>query len=176
MTTYISPAMRAQTAAPHKIYHSFIKLFLLTALLLGTAAIAFYFAAAIQGTKPAGAPIEKSVWLLLAAGGAGLFFFLLRALPKWLVFGSPVLTISKEGLTFRGKPLMPWGEITENHWQSAGGFGLTTGAALHVRTPRQRIRRESLTFNCSAEEYMRLCELYAEGGSADPASPRLGSA
>ena len=176
MTTYVSPAQRAQTAEPHKIYHSSIKLFLLTALLLGVAVVAFYFAASIQRAEPAGAPIEKSVWLLLIAGGAGLLFFLLRALPKWLVLGSPVLTISREGLTFRGKPLMPWGEITENHWQSAGAFGLTTGAALHVRTPRQRIKRESLTFNCSADEYMRLCELYADGGGADPASPRLGGA
>ncbi|MFT4180956.1 MAG: hypothetical protein QM636_03450 [Rhizobium sp.] len=162
--TYISETMRSQLARPHPIYHSVIKLALLTILLLGTSAVALYFAQRIFSEAPAGAPLDRPVWLLLIVAGAGLLFFCVRALPKWLTIGAPALIISQDGLTFRGKPLMRWQEITENEWVSLGGFGITTGAALHVHTPDRKIKREAITFNCSAREYMRLCELYQHGG------------
>ncbi|MGY5779599.1 hypothetical protein [Rhizobium sp. LEGMi135b] len=167
MTTYISPSVRAQLAQPHIIYHSMIKLIILTIILLGTTLVALYFADKTYSATPAGAPLDKAVWLLLIVAGCGLFFFLVRALPKWLTVSSPVLTISQDGLTFRGKPLMPWSDIIENEWVSLGGLGITTGAALHVRTSQQKIKREAITFNCSAKEYMRLCELYEHAGQQE---------
>ncbi len=152
--------MRSQLSGPHAIYHSVVKLTLLSILLLGTSAVALYFAHQIFSKAPADAPLDRPVWLLLIVAGAGLLFFCLRALPKWLTLGAPALIISQEGLTFRGKPLMRWHDIIENEWVSLGGFGITTGAALHVHTSDRKIKREAITFNCSAREYMRLCELY----------------
>ncbi|MFK3781515.1 hypothetical protein [Agrobacterium sp. NPDC089420] len=165
--TYISTTMRGQLSGPHAIYHSVVKLTLLSVLLLGTSAVALYFAYRIFSK----APVDRPVWLLLIVAGAGLLFFCLRALPKWLTLGAPVLIISQEGLTFRGKPLMRWQDIIENEWVSLGGFGITTGAALHVQTLDRKIKREAITFNCSAREYMRLCELYehSSGQHADDA-------
>lgn len=176
--TYVSKTMRSQLSSPHAIYHSVVKLTLLSILLLGTCGVALYFAYRIFSKAPAGAPLDRPVWLLLIAAGAGFLFFCLRALPKWLTLGAPVLMISQEGLTFRGKPLMRWHDIIENEWVSLGGFGLTTGAALHVRTLDRKIKREAITFNCSAREYMRLCELYEQssGQHTDDAPAAHGGA
>lgn len=166
---YISPAMHEQLSEPHEIHNSPIKLAILSVILLGTTLVALYFAWDIHRSSTSGGSIDKPVWALLAVAGAGLFFFLLRALPKWLTLGTPALTISREGLTFRGKPLMRWDDIIENEWVSLGGLGITTGAALHVRTASLKIKREAIAFNCSSAEYVRLCELYSQAGFEDRA-------
>jgi heme/copper-type cytochrome/quinol oxidase subunit 2 len=167
MTSYVSPALREQLSEPREIHNSVIKLTLLSIILLGVAVVALYFAWKIQNASPTGAKIDKSVWLLLGVAGAGVFFFLLRALPKWLTLGSPVLIISREGLAFREKPIMRWEDITENEWVSLGSMGITTGAALRVRTADRKVKREAITFNCSAAEYARLCELYENASVED---------
>ncbi len=94
-----------------------------------------------------------------------------RALPKWLSLEEPHITISREGLEFRGRRLIPWAAIEENIWLENRilGHDLRARILLVVKEGEQDrlLKADALGLNVDRAEYQRLCALYS--GRSPPA-------
>lgn len=164
--SYLSRAALEQLSRPWVIRYSFLSLLLKTALMAGAAA-GFFVAAFSMFMKTApGASPEPSLWAFLGLGCLCLLAVIRGALPIWLAIGQPALTISREGLAFRGKPLIPWSEIESNNWSSMTYLGITMSSGLVVKAAGRKIRVDSGFFKCSGEEYLHYCELYEAASKA----------
>jgi len=179
--TILSPAAREQLGQPRAIGYSVPK------MAVGTALLAAFFLLFLWAGWKLFFVISKTdpdrigYWFALVAGGVFGLMVLRTVLPAWRGLGKPVVSISKEGLTFSGKPLIPWAMIKENSWHKtyAGGF-ITVSSSIRIRGTDGQIPMlgkwnytsfgggfydfDSFLLACSSKEYLQVCELYSAAG------------
>jgi len=155
--TLLSPAALEQLNTPHHIYYSQMRLIFFTALLGGFAAL--FLLAGLKVFLTEGMS-SRAAMGFTGMGTLFLLFMVFRTLPSWRGLGEPAVTISKEGLRFRGETLIPWSNIDENDWQATGVLGVTSAADVHLRVSGRRRKFQALFFKCDGDEYLHYCNLY----------------
>ncbi|MCL2716629.1 MAG: hypothetical protein FWD68_19210 [Alphaproteobacteria bacterium] len=171
--TYISPAARDQFSAPRHIFYSPVRILYFAVLLLALGALFFYFAYS-EYSPP---HLSQAFWFAASAvaivGTAGCFLIL----PALLGLGRPALTISREGLKFRGGERIPWESISENVWQEqrAGIFSPVANRMIRLRVNGRRVVRRAQFLKCRGEDYLHSCAEYsgAAAVSSGPSSATL---
>ncbi|MCL2714433.1 MAG: hypothetical protein FWD68_07615 [Alphaproteobacteria bacterium] len=152
----LSQSALEQLNKPHHIYYSKLKLIFFTAL-IGVFAAIFLLGGLMTSLKKGGG---GSAVMFMGLGVVLLVMMIVRTLPSWRGLGEPAVTISIEGLRFRGETVIPWSSIEENDWHSQGIMGVTSAANILLRAGRPKRKIQALFFKCDGEEYLHYCNLY----------------
>jgi hypothetical protein len=158
MQVYVNNQTGTQVQQPFPVYRSPTKLAVVGILFLtfGTLCIIGVTEELLKPSK--GNPVNLYFGIGIGVLITGLFIF--RFLPMVLPLGRPAIILSKEGIEFRGEPLIRWQDITENTWYQQKNAGITTGSVV-VRAGKRKVSIDAFTLAISEKEYMRLCDLYA---------------
>lgn len=141
------------------LYRSPVKIGVLSAIVLGFAATLGWIALE-RYTHRASAPLDSAFYWIAGLSAFAVLLFLVRVLPMWLKLGQPVLTLSKDGITVTGQPIIPWGEVVANDWHSLSAVFVTVGATLVIKTATREVKYDVLTLDCSRKTYFALCNMY----------------
>jgi len=159
--TYISPAMREQINVPHRIAYSPARILYFSVLLLGLGALFFYLA--VTEYNP---PKQSTAfWTSAIVAVVAVVGFCFRILPTLLSVGQPAVIISREGLRFGGKSLIPWDSITDNVWheQTGGIFSPVALRTIRLCVDGRQVKQHAHFFKCTGEDYLHYCEIYSNG-------------
>ncbi|WGD38164.1 hypothetical protein [Lysinibacter sp. HNR] len=165
--TYLSDQMRTQLESPRELFHSRAKLTVLTVFMGVVAIVPLYVVSAVLPTTQIREEMPLVDAILYSVSAITVLLFFIRIVPKWASNGRPVITVSLGGLNVSGKPVMRWDDIVMNEWRTHRVMWIKTGAKLIIHTHDRKVVCEVITLNCSADEYLRLCQLYerAAGGT-----------
>jgi len=146
---------------PLKIYYSVPKLLVWDTLL--TLFALLWIGGIVNLVLKGQRRIDGDFWLMV---GFGVAVLVILVLPFTVIvlrgLARPVLTISREGLSFAGRPLIPWPQIEGTSWKDN-----IVSSAIHVKLRPTEGKRLNLPlvvhsrfFKCSGEQYLRSCDFY----------------
>jgi hypothetical protein len=161
MAVYTSESTRLQLEQPRELFTSPTKMIVELILYTAVAALLFYM----------GYTKHSVTWYVIT--GALLLFAFVNVLQHWKYRARPMLILSKEGLRLCTKhdTLVRWTDLVENVWHQQRYSFMTTSAyiVLHDRTQAKPYRINSKWLRIKADEYLRLCDLYAAAARTDHA-------
>jgi hypothetical protein len=154
---YVSPSALASLEKEFPVYSSPIRLAISTILFLGIA-----FGASYSGLRD----IPNYGWanadvIPLGLAAVCFFVFFRSILGPLMQLGKPVVILSVEGITFGGKPLLPWNQILKNEWNESRSRGFRSHVAIRLQLADGKKVYFNATFlKIKGSEYLRQCELY----------------
>ncbi len=146
-----------QKSSEIKIFRSVPKLLVMSGIILGFALVLGWIALQRFLARDA-EPLDQAFYWICGLAAFAVLLLCIRVLPLWRHVASPFVILSRDGITFPGKPTLAWSDLTENDWHYIGVGPFVAGATLVVRTRGNRHGGEALTLACNAKEYFRHCD------------------